>query len=311
MIFLVIILTLIGTLLWYIRHHQNYFENRNVKYLKSPPFLGSLYESIIGRKGVYDNVLDIYNTPELKDEPYFGIFMFHKPALLIKEPEIIKKILITDFNNFNTRHTASDNHDPIGFYQLFLSKYPEWKQIRPKISPFFSSAKLKQCYHLVDKLGNDLNQYITKRLDQNNSVELNMKVVTDFFFVDVISSVAFGVEAHSLENSGSEFSETSNTVFKYTFHRGLEFMCNFLLPELMKTFNFKNVNEKASKFIYKVCSDIVAEREKSGTKRNDLIDLLIELKKDLKPTYAGHTVEDMMYAQVAIFLLAGEFKSFR
>lgn len=307
MIFLVLVLFSLSILFWYIRDHQSYFKMQNVKYLKSTPFLGCLFDAIVGRKGIYENILDIYNTPEFRDEPFFGIFMFHKPALIIKDPELIKRVLITDFNSFGTRYASTDDHDPIGYYQLFLARYPEWKQIRPKITPFFSGAKLKNSFYLIDKLANDLNQYFHKRLREDNTIELNAKNVTDFFFVDVVSSIAFGVEAHSLQHSGSEIMVAADSVFKYTLYRGFELTSNFLLPQLMKPFNFKNMSHDTVNFIYKACPDIISQREKSGVKRNDLIDTLIELKNDLKPTNNVHTIEDMLYAQVAIFLAAGKF----
>lgn len=304
MIFYILII-LLTLLLWIVYDHQSYFKKRNVKYLKSFPFLGCLKDTIIGRKGIYENFLDIYNTPELKDEPFFGIFMFHKPAILLKDPELIKKILVTNFNSFGTRYGKSDVHDPIGYYQLLLARYPEWKQIRTKLSPFFTKAKLKSCFYLIDKLGNDLNQFLWTRLE-NNSVEVDVKNMANLFFADVISSIAFGVEAHSLANSGSEIRDAANSSVDFSIYRSLELTSVFLIPQITKTFNFLNMGRKTTEFIYKVCPDIIEHREKSGVKRNDMIDMLIELKKDLKPSVEGHTVEDMMYAQVAVFLTAGK-----
>ncbi len=275
-----------------------------MKYLKSPPFLGFITDNLLGRKSPYDNYLDIYNNDAFKDEPFFGIFIFHKPAIMIKDPQLVKKIMVSDFHSFGGRYAGSDVHDPIGYYQLFMAKYPVWKTLRAKITPFFSSAKLKSNFYLIDKLGNDLNQYITNRLE-NNRIQLEAKPLTDLFFVDVVTSVAFGLEAHSLENSGSDFQEAANSIFKFSTYRGFELISNFLLPQAMKFFGFKNLSHYTTDFIYRVCPDIIAQREKSGWKRNDLIDTLIELKSELKPEVKGHTVEDMLYAQVGIFLAAG------
>lgn len=306
MILLLSVVIFLTVIIRYMRDHQSYFKKHNIKYLKSPPFLGCMINAILGRKGVYECFLNIYNTPEFKNEPFFGVFMFHKPGLILKDPELIKRILITDFNSFGSRYGGTDDHDPLTYYNLFAAKHPEWKQIRPKLTPFFSSAKLKNSFYLISKIGNDLNQYFHKSLT-NNEVELNIKNVTDFYFVDVISSIAFGVEAHSLENSGSEIMEAANSVFKYTFYRGLELMSFFLIPQIFKTFNFKGMSKRTIDFLYKACPDIIAQREKSGVKRNDLIDTLIELKHELNPTIKEHTVEDMLYGQVAIFLAAGKF----
>lgn len=106
MILLISVLIFLSLLYWLISEHQSYFEKHNLKFLKSPPILGCLVDIFIGRKGIYQNFLDIYNTPEFKDEPFFGVFMFHKPGLMLKNLEIIKRVLITDFNSFASRYAG-------------------------------------------------------------------------------------------------------------------------------------------------------------------------------------------------------------
>lgn len=46
-------------------------------------------------------LLNIYNS--YKDERYIGIFFRSKPILVIRDPELIKDILIKDFSSFPQR----------------------------------------------------------------------------------------------------------------------------------------------------------------------------------------------------------------
>lgn len=146
---------------WY-NQRLNYFKNRGLPYLKSFPLLGALTESLIGKKGLYDCIDDHYNNSKFKNEPFFGIFMFHKPSLLIKDPNLIKQILIKDFNSFANHVGGSGDHDPIGKDNLFLSKDGMWRNLRKKLTPFFTSGKMKSMFPILDEIGDNLLKHMEK-----------------------------------------------------------------------------------------------------------------------------------------------------
>ena len=54
----------------------------------------------------------IYN--EQSDKPYVGIFSFDKPSLLIRDVELVKNILVKDFQNSMDRLVLADEQfDPL------------------------------------------------------------------------------------------------------------------------------------------------------------------------------------------------------
>lgn len=186
MIFLALIFVLLSCIFWWIYDNQNYFKKRNVKYLKSTPLLGSLGDTVLKKTSVFENILKNYNTPELKNEPYFGMFIFYRPVISLNDPELVKRILITDFQSFNSRISESGVHDPIGYYHPFMCSYSTWKSIRQKLSKFFTAVKLKSAFYLLETMGDDLHDYINERLD-NDRVELPIKYLTELFSVDVVA----------------------------------------------------------------------------------------------------------------------------
>ena len=293
----------LGTFLFWINHRQNYFKNLKIPYVDSTPLLGSFGDVILGKIGFYNQVIKLYNHPEVKGKPFFGFFLFHKPGIMITDPELIKRITVKDFNSFPNRYQSSGLHDPLGYYSLFAVNGALWRLLRSKLTPFFTSGKLKAMYYLIDKLSTDMATFIHKRLDENDKVELETKELSTLFSTDVIASCAFGVEANSLENPNGEFRTAGRTIFKMTFWRGFEFSAFFMLPQVMKFFRFKAFSEKVSSFLQTSVLQVIEEREKNGNKRNDLIDTLIELKK---PNNAGEALTmDMLMAQAASFFAAG------
>jgi len=159
---LILVTSILLIIFYWLNQRLNYFKNRNIPYLRSFPLLGVLTDSIIGRKGLYDCIDNIYKNPKFKNEQFFGIFMFHKPSLLIKDPEIIKQILVKDFNSFANHVGGSDDHDPIGRDNLFLSKDALWRNIRKKLTPFFTSGKMKSMFPVLDKIGDNLLAHMEK-----------------------------------------------------------------------------------------------------------------------------------------------------
>lgn len=153
-IVLVSIILIFGIIL--INRRLNYFKDRNIPYLKSFPIFGALSQSLIGKKGIYECTEEIYNSLKFKNEKFFGIFMFHKPALFIKDPELIKQIMVKDFNNFSNHCGGSGAHDPIGSDNLFMAKDELWKNLRKKLTPFFTSGKMKTMFPVLDKISDDL-----------------------------------------------------------------------------------------------------------------------------------------------------------
>lgn len=125
------------------------------------------------------------------------------------------------------------------------------------------------------------------------------------FTTDVIASVAYGVDAKSLKNPDGEFAKFSRLLFGLGFRRSLEFTAGFLLPEVMKFFGFYVFTPEGTKFVTKSMKHVISEREKSKTKRNDLIDTLIEIKNTPKDANEQQLPIETLIAQAALFFSAG------
>lgn len=65
--------------------------------------------------------------------------------------------------------------------------------MRVKLTPVFSSGKIKQMFPLIQKVGEDLRTYMQKIMDpKTNSFVTNSKDVAAYFGIDVIASIAYG-----------------------------------------------------------------------------------------------------------------------
>jgi cytochrome P450 family 6 len=295
--FSVIVQVLLGlaAVFFWLRHRQSYFKRHGIEYIESYPILGNFFNT----RGIYNNVEALYNQPKVKDLPFFGFFIFHKPALMINDPELIKRITVKEFSSFTDRYASSDTHDTLGLYGLFGSNNPVWKTIRSKFSPFFSSGKMKMMYYIMDEISSNMIKHVNDRL-VDGKVELEIKELAALYSTDIIASCAFGLEAKSLENPESEFKKAGASVFEMTFKRSVEFRSFFMIPQIMKFMGFRTFSAFTSEYINTSMRRVISERKKSGNKRHDLIDTIIEFEKD------ENVNDEIMFAQAAMFLGAGQ-----
>lgn len=171
LILLGIVSGLVSVLYFWAYQRQNYWKNRNIAHVKSPLLLGHFFKTVLLKENNVDALTHLYNHPNAKGKAFVGINIFHKPAILIREPELIKRVLIKDFQYFTNRHVGADPvHDPIAGLNLFQIKNPQWKDLRVKLSPIFTSGKMKQMFYMVENVGNVLNETVAKLVNTGQPV---------------------------------------------------------------------------------------------------------------------------------------------
>jgi cytochrome P450 family 6 len=77
--------------------------------------------------------------------------------LLIRDPELVKNILVKDFHTFmNHALSTEEKLEPLFANILALLKCELWRHIRTNLNPAFTSVKLKKMFYLVDSCGKEL-----------------------------------------------------------------------------------------------------------------------------------------------------------
>ena len=133
----------------------NFWQKLGIPYVKPTPFVGNLMDCVFQKVNIGKHLQQIYE--QHSDKPYVGIFSFDKPILLVRDLELVKNILVKDFQNFINRVSSLDEKlDPILSKILFVSKDQLWRQRRTHLAPAFNSGKMKMMFYLVDTCGKEL-----------------------------------------------------------------------------------------------------------------------------------------------------------
>ncbi|EDW89797.1 probable cytochrome P450 6w1 [Drosophila yakuba] len=296
------------TLVFYIwqRSTLSFWKRHGVKYISPLPIVGCTRDFLTARVPFFEQIQKFHEAPGFENEPFVGVYMTHRPALVIRDLELIKTVMIKKFQYFNNRALQTDPHnDALGYNNLFFARSPEWRQLRTKISPVFTTGKIKQMYPLMVKIGKHLEDSV-ERLGSGTKVQV--KDLCARFTTDLIATIAFGVEANALQDTKSEFFYHNKAIFSMTLSRAIDFAIIFMLPSLASLARVKLFSKETTKFIRSSINFVLTERERTGEKRNDLVDILLAIKHEAaaNPKKLSKEIDlDYLVAQAAIFQTAG------
>lgn len=195
---------------------------------------------------------------------------------------MVRAVLVKDFQCFEDRTVAVDaEDDPVSGNILLLMKNPQWKVLRHKLSPFFSSGKLKQMMYLMLEIGGRLKNYLNVQIEKSDV--LDVREVLENYATEVISSCAFGLNSCSFENEEDGFKKAGKKIFDWDDKiRAFSLMSHFLMPRLARLLKLRFVDPSSAAFLKGVFFKTLTEREQNQITRNDLLDLLIKLKNEDK-----------------------------
>lgn len=108
--------------------------------------------------------------------------------------------------------------------------------------------------------------------------ELEMKELLARFTTDVIGTCAFGLECNSLKDPNAEFRHYGRLLTTKRRHNELFLVLMKRYKRISKILHVKLLPDDVAAFFMKVVLDTVEYREKNNVRRNDFMDLLIDLK---------------------------------
>ncbi|KAI7815421.1 cytochrome p450 [Rhyzopertha dominica] len=229
------------------------------------------------------------------------VFLFTRPVYIPVSPEIIKSILVKDFQVFTDRGMYFDEkRDPLSA-NLFALEGTKWKHLRSKLTPTFTSGKMKLMFSTLLDCCEPLKEAMDRFCETKEAIDI--KEVLGCFTTDVIGSCAFGLECNSFKNPDSEFRRYGKGIFKVSPARALRNVIIFTFPALARPLRLRNHKKEESDFFINLVKDTVEYREKNNVTRKDFMQLLIDLKKE-DENGEGLTIHQMA-AQAFVFFIAG------
>nr|QZM07484.1 cytochrome P450 monooxygenase CYP6BK30 [Lasioderma serricorne] len=279
---------------WRFRH----WERKGLPYLKPTFPFGNAPNPITHRARRGDVALTWYKEMKKLGLKHAGVFGFHKPLYVVIDPDYIKSILIKDFQHFTDRGQFHDeNADPLSV-NLFTLDGQEWKQLRYKLTPTFTSGKIKRMFDTLVQCTGPFIEAMDKMIDEEEPIDI--KEMLARYTTDVIGSCAFGIECNNFKNPNSEFRKHGANAFA-----GRSLIKVFILflrnefPRLASILRIKEMDKEGRDFFMRMVKDTIDYREKNGVKRDDYLQMLMKLRDENHWSFA------QVASQSLIFFFAG------
>jgi len=265
---------ILATIYIYIKSSYSYWTKLGIP-ISNPivPF-GDFFEQIIRNSSFQNKITNLYKTFE--GNRYVGLYGLGKRILLVRDTELIRDILVKDFSHFHDRGlNISEKGNPLDQH-LFSLTGAKWRNLRVKLTPTFTSGKMKMMFGTMVDCGKELKDVLLKPARKGEAID--MKDILARYSTDIIASCAFGIQCNCLENPDAEFRIWGRKIFTRTRRTKIFRLLSFLMPSLIRRFGVSFTPTDVSNYFIKMVNETVEYREKNGVQRNDFMQLMIQLK---------------------------------
>ncbi|XP_075167437.1 putative cytochrome P450 6a21 [Haematobia irritans] len=297
-----ILWTLFYALLIYVwqrlRKHFSYWHNLGIPCSRPHWIVGNLQE--ITFISPFCKIWQKYYDKHRTSGPFVGFYWFTQPGVFVMDPQLIKNILIKDFTKFSDHGLYCNEKDDPMTGSLFNLEGHKWREMRRKTTATFSSARMKSMFPLVTKEANEFIAVMTQQIRDNSIVEV--KDLLWRFTTDAMASCAFGIEANSLHKPDPEFQKMCKRALLDQ-RWGIVFRLSF--PHLARRLCVKHTPADVEEYFMDITMKMVNSREQSALRRNDFLDMLIDLKNNklLKASPEGMEMTNLTLGQLAAHVL--------
>ncbi|KAL9703497.1 hypothetical protein quinque_007015 [Culex quinquefasciatus] len=281
----VIIASLIFLLYSYIAQKYDFFEERNIPFIKPVFLLGNTAPVLLKRQDLLQNVKEMYNA--FPSSKVVGLFDFIKPVLMIRDLDMLKQIGVKDFDHFSdhtpifTRADVEDvGGDSLFGNSLFALRGQKWRDMRSTLSPAFTGSKMRHMFELVSQSAQSTVEFFRAEAKAGRTLEYEMKDVFSRFSNDVIASVAFGIEVDSFRERENSFYVKGKAMLNF---QNVKTIVKMLLlrtiPNLMIRLKVDIQSKESTEYFKSMITDNMRQRDVHNIVRNDMIHMLMQVRK--------------------------------
>ncbi|XP_046680883.1 cytochrome P450 6k1-like isoform X2 [Homalodisca vitripennis] len=270
-LFVGLLLALLTLLYLYLYRTYTFWTRRGVKQITPIPFFGSFLPVFLGLKNHGEVYHEIYY--KYPDSDAVGYYQFLSPKLMIRNPALVKRVLISDFSSFRDNEIYTNTKvDPLMELNPFLCRGDTWKPARSTFVAGLTASKLKSYLPLMKDTLTHLDDFLASNLDK----ELEAKDFSNSFFMTLVSNTAYGVDANCFTDPNAAFRKMVELLSKTNWQKFHNVIIIFFLQSLKTWLGYSFAPKPMQDFGAKVMREVTETRVKTGTRRNDYIQCYLD-----------------------------------
>lgn len=253
----------------------SFFSNRNVKFVRGLPIIGSAYRTVLGWEPGAISYQRCYDA--FPNEKFIGIYeTFGTPTYLIRDPDLVQQLTINDFDHFaNHRTQLQPNIDPMMDRALFFVHDERWRQLRAEMVPNFSAGRMRAMHELIVRYTENFVSTLDDVNCSNASRQYDAKKLISLYANDIIATAIFGVELNSLKDPKKEFYKMGKAITDVGLMGRLKFMAGVNFPTVAKALKLRIISDQNADYMLCIVAESIAERRNHKSLRNDFIDSMM------------------------------------
>ncbi|KAH1028059.1 hypothetical protein HUJ05_001463 [Dendroctonus ponderosae] len=294
----------------YVKWRQSYWKRKGVPSSDADFLLGDNTKIFTNQESLGEISVNRYNKFKAQGKKHAGFYNFLQPVYFPLDTDIIKHIMQQDANYFAS-HATYNNPDDVLSKHLFALEGERWKDLRAKLTPAFTSGKLKMMFETLTNKTVGLENAVAKMVDKKEAFVLKEFLCN--FTTDVIASCGFGIESDCLGDPNDAFRRAGKKIFEpRPFKLALLSLFNW---DFLAKLGYKHFPNELTVFFTNVVTSTIRHRENNQIFRKDFMHLLLQLKNqgvlsdDDKVTGSGNgkgiISESDIIAQCFVFFIAG------
>ncbi|XP_059061357.1 cytochrome P450 6B5-like [Achroia grisella] len=266
-----VIISLLYSLYYYFTRTFNYWKDRGIVGPEPVPVFGNVLKAALRYENHSVPITQIHQ--KYPNEKVVGIFRMTEPNLIIRDLDMIKHILVKDFDAFSDRGIEF-SEEGLG-KNLLHADTDTWRVLRNCFTPLFTSGKLKNMTYLMTERGDQFIRYVESII--GNQAEHKILNLVQKYTMSTIAACAFGMDIDDLSDNNA----TIKTLVKidhdiFTLNHFFEVL--LMYPRLLKKLNTTVFPKYVGEFFHKLTNSIIRERQGKSSNRRDFMDLLLEMR---------------------------------
>lgn len=225
---------------------------------------------------------------KFKDEPFFGFYKLWKPTLMIRDPDLVKEVMVNKFTCFDGNdYYVNPEVDPCLGLNPFNCRGESWKNTRGVITRAVTGSKIKSMMPNIIKISKEMVSFLK---DQDGEFVQTFEI-GGLYTTDVVSCCAYSLRTNSFKDPDSEFRKMSANLFDGSFRGNAAVLAAFYAPQLGNILKWKILSDEATDYFGKLIKEAVEYRIKNNIEIDDLLQTLIDanaeaLKNNQKPVFS-------------------------
>nr|WDY85978.1 cytochrome P450 6HY4 [Pagiophloeus tsushimanus] len=258
---------------FYVKWRQQYWARKGVPQLEPNVLFGDQMPMVTGAKSLQDFFLEMYQQCKAAGFKHVGIYNTFRPEYVPLDLNIIKLILTKDFVHFGGHGVFKHKNDPLTMHMFNLDG-KEWKDIRTKLTPIFTTGKMKMMFETLLEKTVGLNKVIAKHISNNEPIHIKETLAR--FTTDIIGSVAFGLQCDTLNEPNHKFREIGRKAIKPVLWKFL--IESVFSHNLLGNLGYHSVESDVESYFTKIVTETINYRENNNVQRKDFMQLMLQLK---------------------------------